>query len=125
MLPNALVLAFDDSVKVEIRSPPKAGVDYSVPGELVISVDESLPDEEKPALIVDGQRSAAIRDADLAEFPVAAVGFIAATAKTSAPSSSWSTPPSRYPKVSSTNCCRKPAATSRPPTPANACRRSR
>ena len=35
-------------------------------------------DDEKPAWLVDGQqRSAAIRDADLAEFPVAAVGFIA------------------------------------------------
>ena len=53
-------------------------VDYSTVGELVIPVDESLPDDEKPAWLVDGQqRSAAIRDADLAEFPVAAVGFIA------------------------------------------------
>lgn len=78
MLPNALVLAFDESVRFETGARRAAGVDYSVPGELVIPVDESLPDEEKPALIVDGQqRSAAIRDADLAEFPVAAVGFIA------------------------------------------------
>ncbi|CAM5296279.1 hypothetical protein SHIRM173S_05088 [Streptomyces hirsutus] len=68
MLPNALVLAFDDSVRFETAARRSAGVDYSVPGELVISVDESLPDEEKPALIVDGQqRSAAIRDADLAD----------------------------------------------------------
>ncbi|MET9085552.1 DGQHR domain-containing protein DpdB [Streptomyces sp. NPDC004237] len=78
MLPNALVLAFDDTVRFESGVPPKAGVDYSVPGVLVIPVDESLTDQDKPALIVDGQqRSAAIRDADLAEFPVAAVGFIA------------------------------------------------
>ncbi|MFJ4924376.1 DGQHR domain-containing protein DpdB [Streptomyces sp. NPDC088736] len=78
MLPNALVLAFDENVRFETGARRKDGVDYSVPGELVIPVDESLPDEDKPALIVDGQqRSAAIRDADLVEFPVAAVGFIA------------------------------------------------
>ncbi|MDQ0385333.1 DGQHR domain-containing protein [Streptomyces sp. DSM 42143] len=78
MLPNALVLAFDESVRFESGARRGAGVDYSVPGELVIPVDESLSDEDKPALIVDGQqRSAAIRDADLVEFPVAAVGFIA------------------------------------------------
>ena len=78
MLPNALVLAFDDTVRFEASARRAASVDYSVPGTLVIPVDESLSDENKPALIVDGQqRSAAIRDADLAEFPVAAVGFIA------------------------------------------------
>ena len=53
-------------------------MDYVTAGELVIPVDESLPEDQKPAWLVDGQqRSAAIRDADLAEFPVAAVGFIA------------------------------------------------
>lgn len=80
MLPNALVLAFDDTVRFEASVHSTPGVDYSVPGELVIPVDESFTDQEKPALIVDGQqRSAAIRDADLAEFPVAAVGFVAET----------------------------------------------
>ena len=77
MLPNALVLAFDARVRFESykrRSP----VDYSTMGELVIPVDESLDESEKPALLVDGQqRAAAIRDAEVAEFPVAAVGFIA------------------------------------------------
>jgi DGQHR domain-containing protein len=77
LLPNAIVLAFEPSVRFEPyrrRSP----VAYSTPGELIIAVDETLPDHQKPALLVDGQqRSAAIRDADLAEFPVAAVGFIA------------------------------------------------
>ncbi|MCK9871175.1 DGQHR domain-containing protein [Nocardiopsis dassonvillei] len=77
MLPNAIVLAFDP--RVEFVSTGQAGtVDYAVPGELVIPVDEALAEDEKPAWLVDGQqRSAAIRDADLAEFPVAAVGFIA------------------------------------------------
>ncbi|MGK5729984.1 DGQHR domain-containing protein DpdB [Streptomyces sp. URMC 124] len=77
MLPNAVVLAFDERVRFE---PTVRGGDvkYSIPGELIIPVDESLADDEKPAWLVDGQqRSAAIRDADLAEFPVAAVGFIA------------------------------------------------
>jgi DGQHR domain-containing protein len=77
MLPNALVLAFDDRVIFEPLRVESA-VDYSTVGELVIPVDETLADQDKPAWIVDGQqRSAAIRDAELAEFPVAVVGFIA------------------------------------------------
>lgn len=78
MLPNALVLAFDE--RVTFQAAARSGdVDYSIPGELIIPIDESLADEDKPAWLVDGQqRSAAIRDADLDSFPVAAVGFIAA-----------------------------------------------
>ena len=77
LLPNAIVLAFDDRVRFE-SADSNVNLDYSTLGELVIPVDESQPDDEKPAWLVDGQqRSAAIRDADLAEFPVAAVGFIA------------------------------------------------
>lgn len=80
MLPNAIVLAFTDHVRFEAvplmsESEP---VSYSQPGELIIPVDETQEDSEKPAWLVDGQqRTAAIRDADVAEFPVAAVGFIA------------------------------------------------
>ncbi len=77
MLPNAIVFAFDERVRFEATSTP-VSVDYVCVGELVIPVDESLPDADRPAWLVDGQqRSAAIRDADLAHFPVAAVGFIA------------------------------------------------
>ncbi len=77
MLPNAVVLAFDERVTFETGTSSDQRR-LLVVGELVIPVDESLPDDEKPAWLVDGQqRSAAIRDADLAEFPVAAVGFIA------------------------------------------------
>lgn len=77
MLPNAVVLAFDERVVFE-PSERVSAVDYVSVGELVIPVDEALPEEQKPAWLVDGQqRSAAIRDADLGEFPVAAVGFIA------------------------------------------------
>lgn len=77
MLPNAIVLAFDERVTFEpAKSNSQLG--YVTTGELVIPVDESLPEDEKPAWLVDGQqRSAAIREADLAEFAIAAVGFIA------------------------------------------------
>lgn len=81
MLPNAIVLAFTDQVTFE-ASKTDVGDDavaYAQPGELVIPVDETCADADKPAWLVDGQqRTAAIRDADLPEFPIAAVGFIAA-----------------------------------------------
>lgn len=82
MLPNAIVLAFDSRVKFEPGILPRTSQDgpsgYAIPGELIIPVDETLADEDKPAWLVDGQqRSAAIREADIGEFPVAAVGFIA------------------------------------------------
>lgn len=77
MLPNAVVVAFDESVSF-VESGASSSVEYVCAGELVIPIDESLPEDQKPAWLVDGQqRSAAIRDADLAEFGIAAVGFIA------------------------------------------------
>jgi DGQHR domain-containing protein len=49
-----------------------------MPGTLVIPVDESAPENEKPGWIVDGQqRTAALRDARVDEFPVCLVAFIA------------------------------------------------
>ena len=78
MLPNAIVLAFDERVRFEPLRRRKV-VPFATLGDLVVPVDESLDDSDKPAWLVDGQqRSAAIRDADLASFPIAAVGFIAA-----------------------------------------------
>ncbi|KAB2383409.1 DGQHR domain-containing protein DpdB [Actinomadura montaniterrae] len=82
MLPNSIVLAFDGRVRFEPSTAERPGQDaspaYSTPGDLIVPVDETLTDEEKPAWIVDGQqRSAAIREADIGEFPVAAVAFIA------------------------------------------------
>ncbi|GIH72016.1 DGQHR domain-containing protein DpdB [Sphaerimonospora thailandensis] len=79
MLPNALVLAFDSRVIFEpAASSADNAVGYSVLGELVVPIDETLEDDQKPAWVVDGQqRSAAIREADIGEFPVAAVAFIA------------------------------------------------
>ncbi len=77
LLPNAVVLAFDSRVRFE-SGRRRSKVEYSMMGDLVIPVDETIQDADKPALLVDGQqRIAAIRDADIAEFPVAAVAFIA------------------------------------------------
>ena len=46
-------------------------------GHLIVPVDETETDEQKPAWIVDGQqRTAAIRDADVDSFPVCVTAFI-------------------------------------------------
>ncbi|MBB1035734.1 DGQHR domain-containing protein [Dietzia sp. CQ4] len=77
MLPNAIVLAFNEQVKF-VPSNTGSAVDYVTTGELVIPINEPVSEDQKPAWLVDGQqRSAAIRDAELEEYPVAAVGFIA------------------------------------------------
>jgi DGQHR domain-containing protein len=77
LLPNAVVLAFDSRVRFELGRR-RSKVEYSAIGELIIPVDETIQDADKPALLVDGQqRIAAIRDAEISEFPVAAVAFIA------------------------------------------------
>lgn len=77
MVPNAIVLAFNADVRFEPFIWASA-VDYCTAGEIVIPVDESLDDTKKPAWLVDGQqRAAAVRDADVDRFPLAAVGFIA------------------------------------------------
>lgn len=81
LLPNAVVLAFDSRVRFELRRR-RSSVEYSTIGELIIPVDETIDAADKPALLVDGQqRIAAIRDADIAEFPIAAVAFIATGAE--------------------------------------------
>lgn len=80
MIPNALVIAFDNRVKFEPHSGRKSADGFSQTGTLVIPVAKDLPDAEKPGWIVDGQqRSAAIRDARIEKFPICAVGFIAKT----------------------------------------------
>ncbi len=77
MLPNALVVAFDNRVRF-VPSSTRTVVSYATPGELTIPVDESWDDVDKPAWLVDGQqRSAAVRDAELDEFPLCVVGFVA------------------------------------------------
>jgi DGQHR domain-containing protein len=72
MIPNALVIAFDGRVRFE-AADSVPGVAYARPGTLVIPVTEG----REPGWIVDGQqRSAAIRDARIASFPVCVTAFI-------------------------------------------------
>lgn len=79
ILPNALVLAFDERVHFE-EGPDDNTVDYASHGTLVIPIDDTWEDVDKPAWIVDGQqRAAAVRDAAIEKFPLCVVGFIAAT----------------------------------------------
>lgn len=76
ILPNAIVLAFDSRVVFEPHS--SGGDGGAVTGDLVIPIPEGGEDGSKPAWLVDGQqRSAALRDADIVNFHVPAVGFIA------------------------------------------------
>jgi DGQHR domain-containing protein len=75
VLPNALVVAFDSRVRFESAGLPTGG--EAEMGHLIVPVDETESDEEKPAWIVDGQqRTAAIRDADVDSFPVCVTAFI-------------------------------------------------
>ena len=78
MLPNAVVIAFDPTVRFEPLTVPRTWADApSAPGELVIPLPAS-PDARKPGWIVDGQqRLAAIREAAVSGFPVWVVGFVA------------------------------------------------
>jgi DGQHR domain-containing protein len=77
LVPNALVIAFDNRVRFE-PSVTDSDLSYSVPGTLVIPIEDDQPDEDKPGWIVDGQqRTAAIRDSRIDSFPVSVVGFIA------------------------------------------------
>lgn len=79
LLPNAIVVAFDDSVRFR-PNPGCSGADspFSRSGVLEIPIDGSIADECKPGWIVDGQqRSAALRDARISGFPVCVVGFLA------------------------------------------------
>ena len=75
LIPNAIVLAFDSRVRFE--SSTQLGSGYSRPGDLVIPIDDELPDEERPGFIVDGQqRLAAIREANVESFPICVSAFI-------------------------------------------------
>jgi DGQHR domain-containing protein len=76
MVPNAVVVAFDRRVGFE-PAEGLAASEYSRFGTLVIPVDPSLPEEERPGWVVDGQqRIAAIRDARIGHFPVCVVAFV-------------------------------------------------
>lgn len=75
LMPNAIVIAFDSRVRFE-PAPGVRASDGSTAGSIVIPTSE--PDSpDAPGWIVDGQqRVAALRDAELANFPVPVVAFI-------------------------------------------------
>lgn len=74
LIPNAIVLAFDSRVRFESSV---SGTGYSRPGELVIPLDDDLPDTDRPGFIVDGQqRLAAIREANVDSFAICVSAFI-------------------------------------------------
>ena len=77
LLPNAIVVAFDDTVKFRPNPGPSPS-GCSRAGILEIPIATDIPDERKPGWIVDGQqRAAALRDARVDSFPVCVVGFVA------------------------------------------------
>ena len=80
ILPNAIVVAFDDSVRFKPSSRNgKQGAGLSRTGIIEIPIRNDAVDTQKPGWIVDGQqRAAALRDARTESFPVCVVAFIAA-----------------------------------------------
>jgi DGQHR domain-containing protein len=80
MLPNALVVAFDNRVQFEPLGNGSSTSPYSRHGTLSIPITEGEDDSGKPGWIVDGQqRAAAVREADINQFPISVVGFVAGT----------------------------------------------
>ena len=76
MIPNAIVLAFDQ--RVTFVSEERSENSYSRAGVIHIPIADGWKDEEKPAWVVDGQqRMAAIREASVARFPICVTGFVA------------------------------------------------
>ena len=79
ILPNAIVIAFDDSVKFtpnRAASAKQRGISNG--GVIKIPIRKNCSDADKPGWIVDGQqRAAALRDARINKFPIFAVGFVA------------------------------------------------
>jgi len=78
MIPNAVVVAFDQRVRFEPASAAQVkGPKYTRVGSLVIPVHSDVADADRPGWIVDGQqRIAAIRAADIESFPICVVAFI-------------------------------------------------
>lgn len=75
MLPNSIVIAFDNRVIFKPRGGSRAKRGHVVPGILEIPVIEERG--MRSGWIVDGQqRTAALREADLKSFPVSVIGFI-------------------------------------------------
>jgi len=78
LIPNAVVVAFDSSVRFEAHPNQDGGLGFARTGTLIIPIDDDTPEEQKPGWIVDGQqRVAAIREADILYFPICVNAFIA------------------------------------------------
>lgn len=77
MVPNAIVVAFDSRVRFEGEKMSGTDTPYSRPGVLIVPIDPKCAEEEKPGFIVDGQqRIAAIREAEVDQFPMCVTAFI-------------------------------------------------
>lgn len=82
IIPNAIVIAFDKRVRFERSDVEPIGPSYTSVGTIVIPFDESRPPHESPGWIVDGQqRVAAIRDANISQFPICVTAFITKSAR--------------------------------------------
>ena len=78
IMPNSIVVAFDQRVSFEPLTSSGSDSDDAVHGHIVVPCSPDEPDAEKPGWIVDGQqRSAAIREARLDHFPVYVTAFVA------------------------------------------------
>lgn len=78
IMPNSIVVAFDQRVSFEPLTRSRSESDDAVHGHLVVPCSPGEPDADKPGWIVDGQqRSAAIREARLDHFPVYVTAFVA------------------------------------------------
>lgn len=77
LLPNAIVIAFDERVHFEPSPTDADSPSYVQAGTLVIPLIDG-PEHERPGFIVDGQqRCAAIREAKIDVFPVNVSAFVA------------------------------------------------
>jgi len=78
MIPNAIVVAFDERVHF-VSYNGVNGNPYARHGELVIPLSAEDTVEDLPGWIVDGQqRAAAIREAQIDSFPICVTAFITA-----------------------------------------------
>lgn len=77
MIPNAVVIAFDTSVRFEPSSDSDTNSSYTRVGTLIIPNGSEVAVEDKSGFIVDGQqRIAAVRDAKIESFPICVTAFI-------------------------------------------------
>lgn len=77
MIPNAIVLTFDRRVRFQAATSQNGDSRHATMGTLIIPVDPTWGDEEKPGFVVDGQqRLAAIREANCKSFPMCVTAFL-------------------------------------------------